>query len=127
MASKLAPTVTPGPTTYSHEPADLSRGVQESLFPLHHVVDQASNPCLRHYGIAFYQYNPGVGGFLTDKFQCDITVWPTGSRFELKKGATHCRERYWNNAYLDALDSINPAAAKLGMSTGEASLRWARY
>ncbi|KAH8652113.1 keto reductase [Xylariales sp. PMI_506] len=84
-------------------------------------------PCLKYYGIAFYEYNPLAGGMLTDKYQRDLTKWPTGSRFDPVKGAAHYRARYWNEAYFDALDIIKPVAAKLGISTAEAAFRWARY
>lgn len=103
---------------------DVYQGLYNAL---HRIVEQELLPCLRYYGIAFYQYNPLAGGLLTDKYQRDITVWPRGSRFDPEKGAKHYRDRYWNDAYFNALDTIRPAAAKLGMSTAEASLRWARY
>jgi len=85
-------------------------------------------PCLRYYGISFYEYNPVAGGFLTDRYHRDTSQHEAGSRFDPTRtqGANY-RKRYWNETYFDALDVVRPVAAKLGISTAEAALRWVRY
>lgn len=95
----------------------LHRGVEAELFP-----------CLRHYGIAFYQFNPLAGGLLTDRYQRDTTEHEAGSRFDpSKSGGAQYRGRYWNDPYFDALDKVRPVAKRLGISTAEAALRWSSH
>ncbi|OIW30695.1 Aldo/keto reductase [Coniochaeta ligniaria NRRL 30616] len=74
------------------------------------------------------EFNPVGVGFLTDKYQRDTSEHEEGSRFDPARaqGADY-RRRYWNNTYFDALDVVRPVAAKLGISTAEAALRWVRY
>lgn len=43
---------------------DAYQGVYNAL---HRAVEPELFPCLRHYGIAFYEFNPVAGGMLTDK------------------------------------------------------------
>jgi aflatoxin B1 aldehyde reductase len=104
---------------------DVYQGVYNAL---HRGADPELFPCLRHYGIAFYEFNPLGGGFLTDRYQRDTSEYEAGSRFDpsRKQGANY-RGRYWNGAYFDALDVIRPVAHKLGISTAEASLRWVNH
>ncbi|EFX02012.1 aflatoxin b1-aldehyde reductase [Grosmannia clavigera kw1407] len=100
----------------------------------HRAVEPELLPALRHYGIAFYLYNPLAGGLLTDRYRreqpgssSDAAIDP-GSRFDPTKnqGASY-RDRYWNDAYFDALDVVRPVAARLGIPTAEAALRWASH
>ena len=95
----------------------LQRSVEPELFP-----------CLRHYGIAFYEFSPVAGGMLTDKYQRDTQEHESGSRFDPKRmQGANFRKRYWNDAYFDALDVIRPTAKKLGMTTAEAAVRWSSH
>ena len=93
----------------------LQRAVEPELFP-----------CLRHYGIAFYNFSPLGGGILTDRYHRDTTEHEAGSRFDPKRMQS-ARRQYWNDAYFDALDVIRPVAKELGMTTAEAALRWASH
>ncbi|KAH6654661.1 keto reductase [Truncatella angustata] len=105
-----------GPDVYQGVYNALHRGVEPELFP-----------CLRHYGIAFYAFNPLAGGFLTDRYQRDTAVadLEKGSRFDPDRSqGRNYRGRYWNETYFDALDVVRPVAEKLGISTAEAALRW---
>lgn len=104
---------------------DAYQGVYNAL---HRAVEPELFPCLRYYGVSFYEYNPVAGGFLTDKYQRDTAEHEAGSRFDPARiQGAHYRNRYWNDAYFDALDVVRPAAASLGISTAEAALRWVRY
>ncbi|KAI0129070.1 NADP-dependent oxidoreductase domain-containing protein [Xylariales sp. AK1849] len=104
---------------------DVYQGVYNAL---HRSVEPELFPCLRHYAIAFYAYNPLAGGFLTDRYQRDTGEHEAGSRFDPSRTqGAHYRGRYWNAAYFDALDSVRPVAAKLGISTAEAALRWVSH
>lgn len=104
---------------------DVYQGVYNAL---HRAVEPELFPCLRHYGIAFYEFNPVAGGMLTDRYQRDTSQHEEGSRFDPNRsqGANY-RGRYWNDAYFDALDVIRPVAKKLGMTTAEAAVRWVSH
>ncbi|KAF2102305.1 Aldo/keto reductase [Rhizodiscina lignyota] len=92
---------------------------------LHRAMEPELFYCLRHYGIAFYAYNPLAGGYLTDKYHRQQTDHELGSRFdpERHQGVLY-RRRYWQNEYFDALDILRAAAKKHGMSEAECALRW---
>lgn len=99
---------------------------------VYHALQRAAEPelfpCLRCYGIAFYEFSPMAGGMLTDKYQRDTTEHEEGSRFDPQSmQGTNFRRRYWNEAYFSALDVIRPVAQKLGMTTAEAAVRWASH
>ncbi|PNP38524.1 hypothetical protein TGAMA5MH_09605 [Trichoderma gamsii] len=104
---------------------DVYQGVYNAL---HRGVEPELFPCLRYYGIAFYQFNPLAGGMLTDKYKLDYKEHEQGSRFDPshEQGANY-RQRYWNETYFKALDIVRPVAAKLRISTVEAALRWSLY
>ncbi|KAL7935905.1 NADP-dependent oxidoreductase domain-containing protein [Trichoderma chlorosporum] len=104
---------------------DVYQGVYSGL---HRLVEPELFPCLRNYGIAFYQYNPLAGGILTDKYKLDTEEIEEGSRFDPSRnqGAQY-RRRYWNETYFKALDVVRPVAAKLGIPTAEAALRWSLH
>lgn len=92
---------------------------------LHRAVESELFPALRHYGIAFYEFNPLAGGFLTDRYTRETANIEPGSRFDpnRKQGANY-RKRYWNDAYFDALDILRPVVKKHGITEAEAALRW---
>jgi len=103
---------------------DVYQGVYNAL---HRSVEPELFPCLRHYGIAFYNYNPLAGGYLTDRYHRedadkDIEV---GARFDPNKwqGKMY-RLRYWKEEYFRALDLLRPVAAKHGLTEAECALRW---
>ncbi|KAH8596560.1 NADP-dependent oxidoreductase domain-containing protein [Bisporella sp. PMI_857] len=104
---------------------DVYQGIYNAF---HRSVEAELFPALRYYNIAFYQFNPLAGGFLTDRYQRETEVPETGGRFDPKKaqGANY-RARYWNDAYFDALDVVRGIAKKHGISTAEAALRWVSH
>lgn len=106
---------------------DVYQGVYNAL---HRAAEPELFPCLRHYGIGFYEYNPIAGGMLTDRYTRTVTKedLEPGSRFDPAKtqGASY-RQRYWNDAYFDALDVVRPVAKKHGIPTAEAALRWVSH
>lgn len=106
---------------------DVYQGVYNAL---HRAVELELFPCLRHYGIGFYAFNPLAGGFLTDRYQRDTAVvdLEKGSRFDPEKSQGRSyRGRYWNEVYFDALDVVRPIAKKFDISTAEAALRWVSH
>ncbi|CAK7235765.1 hypothetical protein SCUCBS95973_009378 [Sporothrix curviconia] len=106
---------------------DVYQGVYNAL---HRAAEPELFPCLRHYGIAFYEYNPIAGGLLTDRYTRAVAPQDLapGSRFDPAKhqGASY-RQRYWNDTYFDALDVVRPVAARHGIPTAEAALRWVSH
>lgn len=85
-------------------------------------------PCLRHYGIALYAFQPLAGGLLTGRYSRQQKDFEPGSRFDpqVMHGSIH-RDIYWNESFFDALDVIRPAAERHGLSVAEVSLRWLQY
>ena len=77
--------------------------------------------------MAFYNYNPLAGGYLTDRYHREDTSesHEAGSRFDPNRwqGKMY-RMRYWNDAYFDALDILRPVAKKHGLTEAECALRW---
>ena len=94
---------------------------------LHRSVEPELFACLRHYGIAFYAYNPVAGGLLTSRYHRDdnATGHEAGSRYDQSRwqGKSY-RGRYWNDQYFDALDLLRAAAKKHGLTEAECALRW---
>ncbi|RDW95193.1 hypothetical protein BP5796_00956 [Coleophoma crateriformis] len=94
---------------------------------LHRLVEPELFPCLRHYGLSFYEFNPLAGGYLTDRYHrgTGTEALEPGSRFDPARvqGRAY-RQRYWNEAYFDALERLRPVAKQFGLSEAECALRW---
>ena len=92
---------------------------------IHRNVEPELLPCLRHYKIALFIFNPLAGGYLTDRYHREDKTFEEGSRFDPNRWQGKLfRARYWNDAYFDALDIIRPAAKKHGLTEAECALRW---
>ena len=106
---------------------DVYQGVYNAL---HRSVEPELFPCLRHYGLAFYNYNPLAGGYLTDRYhRSDANeAIEKGSRFDPNKwqGKMY-RGRYWREEYFAALDLLRPVAKKHGLTEAECALRWMNH
>jgi aflatoxin B1 aldehyde reductase len=102
------------PTVYQGVYNALHRAVEEELFP-----------CLRKYGISFYEFNPLAGGFLTSRYSREQSDHEAGSRFDPNRnqGANY-RKRYWQDVYFDALELLRAAAKKHDLTEAECALRW---
>lgn len=95
---------------------------------IHRTVDVELFPCLRHYGIKFYAFNPLGGGYLTSRYHREDTGFEAGSRFDPKtsQGKSY-RGRYFNDSMFDALDIIRAAAKKHNLTEAECALRWMNH
>jgi aflatoxin B1 aldehyde reductase len=95
---------------------------------MHRSIEAELFPCLRHYGISLYAFQPLAGGFLTGRYKRNQDHFEPGSRFDpgIAQGALH-RGRYWNDAYFDALEAIEAAAGKHGLTVAECALRWVEH
>lgn len=85
-------------------------------------------PCLRHYGISLYSFQPLAAGFLTGRYKRGQTEFEEGSRFDPKQWVGRMTQgRYFNDTYFDALDLITAVAGKNGMRTQEIAMRWLKH
>jgi len=97
------------------------QGIYNSI---HRAVEPELFPCLRHYGMGFYAYNPLGGGFFAGQLKPEGEV-EKGSRFDPdKRQGKMYRARYWNDAYFGALDLLRPVAHEHDLTLAEIALRW---
>lgn len=78
---------------------------------LHRAVEPELLPCLKHYGIKFYAFNPIAGGFLAG-------------------GESHERNRngsYGTEEYFAAMELLDPVIEKHGLTLRECALRWVAH
>ncbi|PQE07880.1 hypothetical protein CJF32_00003032 [Rutstroemia sp. NJR-2017a WRK4] len=94
---------------------------------IHRSVESELFPCLRHYNMGFYAFNPIAGGYLTSRYHRETVEQEVEatSRFDKKtmQGQAY-RKRYFNDTMFDALDIIREAAGKHGLRESECALRW---
>lgn len=92
---------------------------------IHRAVEPELFPCLRKYGIAFYEFNPLGGGFFTGRYRSMQDQVEPGSRFDPEKTqGKGYRRRYWNEPYFKALEMVEAAAKQHGLTLAEVALRW---
>jgi aflatoxin B1 aldehyde reductase len=101
------------PSVYQGMYNAITRAVEPELFK-----------CLGNYGIRFHAYNPLAGGAFSKSFGASGAV-PAGSRFDIShaQGKLY-RDRYWNDAYLDALAEIHRSCEGHGLDAVSVALRW---
>lgn len=97
------------PTVYQGMYNALTRDVEPELFP-----------CLRHYGLRFYAYNPLAGGLLTGKY-ASIEEVPTSGRFAVRQ---NYQDRYWKTDYFDVLREFAAACQQHEISPTQAAFAW---
>lgn len=101
------------PTIYQAMYNCITRSVEPELIP-----------ACRRYGIDFVVYNPIAGGLLTGKIK-SVDDIPTEGRFsdESVVGSMY-RERYYRDSTFKALQTIQEACDKEGVTMKETALRW---
>ncbi|MFT4650499.1 MAG: aflatoxin B1 aldehyde reductase [Flavobacteriales bacterium] len=97
------------PTVYQGMYNAMTRDVETELFP-----------CLRHYDMHFYAYNPLAGGLLTGKHQ-SIQSMPDTGRFRENYGY---RSRYWKDDYFSVLDDFQRICADVEITPVNAAFSW---
>ncbi|XP_074162180.1 aflatoxin B1 aldehyde reductase member 4-like [Sminthopsis crassicaudata] len=106
------------PTVYQGMYNAITRQVETELFP-----------CLHHFGLRFYAYNPLAGGLLTGKYRYEDkdTKQPEGRFFGNSWSETY-RNRFWKEHHFQAIALVEKAlAASYGAespSMTSAALRW---
>ncbi|KAM5247229.1 aflatoxin B1 aldehyde reductase member 3-like [Ctenodactylus gundi] len=106
------------PTVYQGMYNAITRQVETELFP-----------CLRHFGLRFYAFNPLAGGLLTGRYKYeDKDTNQPESRFFGNMWAELYRSRYWKEHHFQAIALVEKALqAAYGASTPSmtsAALRW---
>ncbi|KAF8160587.1 Aldo/keto reductase [Pholiota molesta] len=92
---------------------------------IHRTVEPELLPCLRKFGISFYEFNPLGGGFFTGRYNSIDDIPEAGSRFDPdKQQGKNYRNRYWKEPYFKALADIRAAAEKHNLTLTEVALRW---
>src|SRR6266851_995729 len=101
------------PSVYQGMYNAITRAVEPELFK-----------CLGNYGIRFHAYNPLAGGAFGKSFG-DSGAVAAGSRFDSSTAqGKFYRDRYWNDAYFDALAEIHRSCEGHGLDAISVALRW---
>ncbi|XP_021539762.1 aflatoxin B1 aldehyde reductase member 2 isoform X1 [Neomonachus schauinslandi] len=106
------------PTVYQGMYNATTRQVETELFP-----------CLRHFGLRFYAYNPLAGGLLTGKYKYEDKdgKQPVG-RFFGNDWAETYRNRFWKEHHFEAIalveKALQAAYCDSAPSMTSAALRW---
>ena len=103
---------------------DVYQGIYNALY---RAVEPELFPCLRHYGVAFYNFNPLAGGFLTSRYKREDRDGEGNTEGRYNKN-THVgkmyRIRYMNELFFEALDLLRLVAKAHGLTEAECALRW---
>uniref|UniRef100_A0A8H7Y4T8 NADP-dependent oxidoreductase domain-containing protein n=1 Tax=Psilocybe cubensis TaxID=181762 RepID=A0A8H7Y4T8_PSICU len=92
---------------------------------IHRAVEPELLPCLRKFGISFYEFNPLAGGFFTGRYTSSSDNTEEGSRFDPNRTqGKNYRNRYWKEPYFKAIGAIKEVADKNGLTLTEIALRW---
>ncbi|KAJ7063117.1 Aldo/keto reductase [Mycena amicta] len=92
---------------------------------IHRAVEPELFPCLRKFGLSFYEFNPLAGGFFTDRYSSLDDKPDAGSRFDPdKQQGKNYRNRYWNEPYFQALATIRTTVEQHNLTMAEVALRW---
>ncbi|KAF1962394.1 aflatoxin B1 aldehyde reductase member 2 [Byssothecium circinans] len=101
------------PTIYQAMYNALTREIESELIP-----------CCRKYGLELVVYNPLAGGLFSGKIK-SADLAPTTGRFaDSYQWGSLYRERFLNNAYMQALQIIEEATQKHNLTMLETALRW---
>ncbi|KAB0396724.1 hypothetical protein E2I00_019845, partial [Balaenoptera physalus] len=125
---------------YLHAP-DHGTPVEETLRACHQLhqegmynattrqVETELFPCIRHFGLRFYAYNPLAGGLLTGKYKYEDKdrKQPVG-RFFGTNWAEIYRNRFWKEHHFKAIalveKALQAAYGPSAPSMTSAALRW---
>ncbi len=72
---------------------------------LYREIESELLPLCRDQGLGVIPYNPLAGGFLSGKYRT-LEAPPAGTRFTLGKTGDLYRERYWQQAQLEAVEQL---------------------
>ena len=86
----------------------LARGIEPEYVPM-----------CKEFGVSMVVYNPLAGGLLTGKQKRDAPI--AGTRFDKNQMYLN---RYWNDAYFDAVNELAGVARDAGRSMVSLALNW---
>jgi aryl-alcohol dehydrogenase (NADP+) len=98
--------------------------VQPRYNLLHRDIEAELLPLCRDQGIGVIAYNPLAGGFLTGKYQSLTAAPPEKTRFSLGKTGDLYRERYWQQAQLEAVQELDRFFKPRGKSLTQVAIAW---
>ena len=83
-------------------------------------------PCLRKYGLKLVTYNPLCGGLFSGKIKpSDLGIPPTeGRSSDSYQWGQLYRDRYLNKSNMEALEIVEEATKKHGLTMLDTALRW---
>jgi aryl-alcohol dehydrogenase-like predicted oxidoreductase len=97
--------------------------VQPRYNLLHRDIEAELLPLCRDQGIGVIAYNPLAGGFLTGRYQ-SLDAPPEKTRFSLGKTGDLYRERYWQQAQLEAVQELQKFFEPRGKTLLQAAIAW---
>lgn len=97
--------------------------VQPRYNLLHRDIEAELLPLCRDQGIGVIAYNPLAGGFLTGRYQT-LETPPEKTRFSIGKTGELYRERYWQQAQLEAVKELQQFFEQRGKSLIQVAVAW---
>jgi aryl-alcohol dehydrogenase-like predicted oxidoreductase len=97
--------------------------VQPRYNLLYREIESELLPLCRDQGLGVIAYNPLAGGFLTGKYK-EVGAPPEGTRFSLGKTGDLYRERYWQQAQLQAVEDLKAFFEKRNKSLTQVAVAW---
>jgi aryl-alcohol dehydrogenase-like predicted oxidoreductase len=97
--------------------------VQPRYNLLYREIENELLPLCRDQGLGVIVYNPLAGGFLSGKYRT-LDVPPPGTRFTLGKTGDLYRERYWQQAQLEAVQQLRQFFEPRGRSLVRVAVAW---
>ncbi|MGH2514585.1 MAG: aldo/keto reductase, partial [Ktedonobacterales bacterium] len=90
---------------------------------LFRMIEDEILPLCQAHGVGVIAYNPLAGGMLTGRYAKGQDV-REGTRFSLKHSGELYRQRYWNEAVMDAVTRLGDDMRGRGKSLTHVALAW---
>jgi aryl-alcohol dehydrogenase-like predicted oxidoreductase len=97
--------------------------VQPRYNLLYRDIEGELLPLCRDQGVGVIAYNPLAGGFLTGKYQ-SLEAPPQKTRFSLGNTGDLYRERYWQQAQLEAVQQLQQFFQPRGKALIQVAIAW---
>src|SRR5436309_11428319 len=97
--------------------------VQPRYNLLYREIEAELLPLCRDQGLGVIAYNPLAGGFLSGKYRT-LEAPPPGTRFTLGKTGDLYRERYWQQAQLEAVEFLRKFLEPRGKPLVTTAVAW---
>ena len=97
--------------------------VQPRYNLLYREIETELLPLCRNEGLGVIVYNPMAGGFLSGKYNKGDDPWE-GHRFQLGTAGKRYRQRYWDDAYFDAVQVLREGLEGRGLAMAAVAIAW---